>query len=118
MPIYEYQCTNCKFLFERIQRFSDPPVTACPQCGEPVRKVLQPVGIVFKGSGWYKTDSRSTAEPADGKAKEPAKDATGEKPAAVANGVAKPEPSAAGSTSTAPATAAGASTAPSSSPES
>jgi putative FmdB family regulatory protein len=59
MPIYEYECTACKTRFERSQRFSDPPVTECPECGGKVRRVLFPAGIVFKGSGWYKTDSRS-----------------------------------------------------------
>jgi putative FmdB family regulatory protein len=58
MPIYEYECTSCKTRFERSQRFSDPPVTECPECGGRVRRVLFPAGIVFKGSGWYVTDSR------------------------------------------------------------
>jgi putative FmdB family regulatory protein len=58
MPIYEYECTSCKTRFERSQRFSDPPVTECPECGSQVRRVLFPAGIVFKGSGWYITDSR------------------------------------------------------------
>jgi putative FmdB family regulatory protein len=60
MPIYEYECTACKTRFERSQRFSDPPVTECPECGGKVRRVLFPAGIVFKGSGWYVTDSRSS----------------------------------------------------------
>jgi putative FmdB family regulatory protein len=61
MPIYEYECTACKQRFERSQRFADPPVTECPECGGPVRRVLFPAGIVFKGSGWYITDSRKSA---------------------------------------------------------
>jgi putative FmdB family regulatory protein len=60
MPIYEYECSSCQTRFERSQRFSDPPVTECPECGGAVRRVLFPAGIVFKGSGWYITDSRST----------------------------------------------------------
>lgn len=60
MPIYEYECTACKTRFERSQRFSDPPVTECPECGGRVRRVLFPAGIVFKGSGWYVTDSRKS----------------------------------------------------------
>lgn len=60
MPIYEYECSACKHRFERSQRFSDPPVTECPACGGAVRRVLFPAGIVFKGSGWYITDSRRT----------------------------------------------------------
>jgi putative FmdB family regulatory protein len=69
MPIYEYECTACKTRFERSQRFSDPPVAECPECGGKVRRVLFPAGIVFKGSGWYVTDSRpSTTSPAAGAA--------------------------------------------------
>ena len=60
MPNYEYECLECDHRFERLQRFSDPPVDTCPQCGSAVRRVLHPVGIVFKGSGWYVTDSRSS----------------------------------------------------------
>lgn len=60
MPNYEYECTECNHRFERLQRFSDPPVDTCPQCRSAVRRVLHPVGIVFKGSGWYVTDSRSS----------------------------------------------------------
>jgi|SRR5581483_12278620 len=60
MPIYEYECSACRNRFERSQRFSDPPVTECPECGGPVRRVLFPAGIVFKGSGWYITDSRTS----------------------------------------------------------
>ncbi len=60
MPIYEYECTACKQRFERTQRFADPPVTECPECGGPVRRLLFAAGIVFKGSGWYITDSRKS----------------------------------------------------------
>src|SRR5690349_23831362 len=60
MPVYEYECSTCKHRFERSQRFSDPPIQECPECGSPVRRVIFPAGIVFKGSGWYVTDSRST----------------------------------------------------------
>ena len=61
MPIYEYECSACRNRFERSQRFSDPALTECPECGGPVRRVLFPAGIVFKGSGWYVTDSRKPA---------------------------------------------------------
>ena len=60
MPIYEYECSACKNRFERSQRFSDPALTDCPECGGAVRRVLFPAGIVFKGSGWYVTDSRKS----------------------------------------------------------
>jgi putative FmdB family regulatory protein len=59
MPIYTYRCENCGVQFERQQKFSDPPLTRCPECGKPLRKVYTPVGIVFKGSGFYATDHRS-----------------------------------------------------------
>ena len=57
MPLYEYQCESCKKRFERIQKFSDPPVDVCPDCGKgPVRKLLSSPAIQFKGSGFYITD--------------------------------------------------------------
>ena len=56
MPLYEYQCTACEQRFERIQKFSDPPVDTCPSCGGKVRKLLSSPAIQFKGSGWYITD--------------------------------------------------------------
>lgn len=80
MPIYEYECLENKHRFERLQSFSEAPVSTCPQCGSPVRKVLQPVGIVFKGSGWYKTDSRGSSS--NGKA-DTATEATAEKSTAA-----------------------------------
>ncbi|MCW2535483.1 MAG: Transcriptional regulator, FmdB family [Modestobacter sp.] len=60
MPTYQYVCTNPegKHEFEVVQSFSDPAVTTCPECGAPVRKVYGSVGVVFKGSGFYRTDSR------------------------------------------------------------
>ena len=60
MPTYQYVCTNPedKYEFEVVQSFSDPAVATCPQCGAPVRKVYGSVGVVFKGSGFYRTDSR------------------------------------------------------------
>lgn len=60
MPIYTYRCENCGVQFERQQSFSDPSLTRCPECSKKtLRKVYQPVGIVFKGSGFYATDNRS-----------------------------------------------------------
>jgi putative FmdB family regulatory protein len=58
MPTYQYACAKCGHAFELVQSFSDAPVTICPECGGAVRKVYSNVGIVFKGSGFYKTDSR------------------------------------------------------------
>ena len=56
MPIYEYECKKCGHRFERIQRFSDPLVKKCPECGGRVEQVLSAPAVQFKGSGWYVTD--------------------------------------------------------------
>jgi putative FmdB family regulatory protein len=56
MPLYEYQCDACSTRFERIQKFSDPPIDVCPSCGGTVKKLLSSPAIQFKGSGWYITD--------------------------------------------------------------
>ena len=63
MPTYQYACTNAegKHEFEVVQSFTDAPVSECPECGAPVRKVYGSVGVVFKGSGFYRTDSRKSA---------------------------------------------------------
>lgn len=60
MPIYTYRCENCGVQFDRQQSFKDQPLTTCPECSTTsLRKVISPVGVVFKGSGWYATDHRS-----------------------------------------------------------
>ncbi len=62
MPLYAYKCDNCGVQFDRMQKFSDKPIKRCPECSKStVRRVIQPSGIIFKGSGWYKTDSRSSS---------------------------------------------------------
>jgi putative FmdB family regulatory protein len=59
MPIYEYECKNCGKRFEKMQPVTAEPLAECLLCGGgPVRRVLHPVGVIFKGSGWYVTDSR------------------------------------------------------------
>jgi putative FmdB family regulatory protein len=74
MPTYEYACTECGERLEVIQSFSDDALTVCPACKGKLRKLFSPVGVVFKGSGFYKTDSRSkqtsgtTAGPSNGSA--------------------------------------------------
>ena len=62
MPTYQYACTSddCGLRFERVQAFTDPAITECPDCAERVRKVYGSVGVVFKGSGFYRNDSRDT----------------------------------------------------------
>lgn len=60
MPVYTYHCDNCGVQFDATQKFTDNPLTQCPECGKKtLRKVYTPVGIVFKGSGFYATDHRS-----------------------------------------------------------
>jgi putative FmdB family regulatory protein len=58
VPTYQYACTECGEDLEAVQKFSDDPLTVCPACGGKLRKVFSPVGIVFKGSGFYRNDSR------------------------------------------------------------
>ena len=71
MPTYQYTCTDCGEPVEAVQKFTDDPLTVCAVCGGRLRKVFSPVGIVFKGSGFYRTDSRngsgSRSEAANGK---------------------------------------------------
>ena len=95
MPTYVYQCSDCGVSFEQVQKFSDDPLTTCPSCAGSVRRVLHPVGVVFKGSGWYINDSRkasSTTTPAATDATKPASDAKAATPAAdsTASPAAKP----------------------------
>lgn len=59
MPTYEYRCDACGHRLEAVQRFSDDPLTTCPECGGALRRVFHPVGVVLKGSGFYATDNRS-----------------------------------------------------------
>ncbi len=61
MPTYQYVCTECGGQLEAVQKFTDEPLTVHDDCGGRLRKVFSPVGIVFKGSGFYRTDSRSSA---------------------------------------------------------
>jgi len=61
VPTYEYACTACGYRFDAVQRFTDEPLAECPECGGALRKVYGAVGIVLKGSGFYKTDSRAAA---------------------------------------------------------
>jgi putative FmdB family regulatory protein len=64
MPIYVYQCDTCGLAFEHRQRMADDPLVDCPECDGHVRRIIQPVGIVFKGSGFYVTDNRSRSSTA------------------------------------------------------
>ena len=99
MPTYEYACTECGDRTEVVQKISDPPMTTCTVCGGTLRKVFSPVGIVFKGSGFYRTDSRGKSPAAKGdgggdkdKAKKPADTNSGSKSSSSEGGSdAKPK---------------------------
>jgi putative FmdB family regulatory protein len=91
MPTYEYACTECGKHIEVVQSMSDAPLDTCAVCGGKLRKVFSPIGIVFKGSGFYRTDSRgkrAKAEPA-------AADKGDKKPAAEKRSAASPSEKAA-----------------------
>lgn len=66
MPTYQYACTGCGREHEAVQSFTDDPLTTCPECGGPLRKLFGNVGVVFKGSGFYRTDSRKGESAASG----------------------------------------------------
>jgi len=62
VPTYQYACTECGHAFEQFQSFTDDALTVCPECSGRLRKVFNAVGVVFKGSGFYRTDSRSASD--------------------------------------------------------
>ena len=68
MPTYQYACKACEHRFDAVQSFSDPSLTECPECGGVLRKLYGSVGVVFKGSGFYRTDSRAAATATDASA--------------------------------------------------
>ena len=65
MPTYQYACTECGHAFEQVQSFSDDTLTVCPECQGRLRKVFKAIGVVFKGSGFYRTDSRGKTSAAE-----------------------------------------------------
>lgn len=66
VPIYDYRCDECGHRFSAVQSFNDPPLDKCPNCGKRPRRLIVAPAIVFKGSGWYKTDSRTAPKDGDG----------------------------------------------------
>ena len=94
MPTYQYRCTSCGEDLEIFQKFTDDPLTECPACSGELRKVFSPVGVVFKGSGFYATDSRqpsrsSSAEKGSGAKDSSTKSTTKEKAASASSSPAK-----------------------------
>jgi putative FmdB family regulatory protein len=83
MPLYEYECDSCHHRFEVIQRFTDPPPQACPECAGPVTKLPSSPAIQFKGTGWYITDyaRKGGSNESDGKASDASKPTESAKPA-------------------------------------
>ena len=73
MPTYAYKCDNCGYHFEQLQKFSDKPLKNCPRCKGHIKRVIHPTGIVFKGSGWYVTDSRKGSSKASSEGKSESK---------------------------------------------
>ena len=98
MPTYQYACTNPegKHEFEVVQSFSDAPVSECPQCEAPVRKVYGSVGVVFKGSGFYRTDSRAGTK-SDGASSSSSSKEPSSSSSSSSSGSSKPSSSGSGS---------------------
>lgn len=95
MPTYRYRCFDCGHEFDQFQRFSEDALTVCPSCSGTIRRVIQPVGVVFKGSGWYVTDSRkndSAPAKTDGTKPDAEKPAAKSEPAAAKTESADPKP--------------------------
>ncbi len=88
MPTYDYVCESCGNRFEEWQKITDEPIKICPACGGPVHRVIYPVGLVFKGSGFYKTDNRATPS-AESSATSGGTDGAEEKGAAAKGAAAK-----------------------------
>ena len=105
MPTYQYQCTECGAALEIIQSFSDDSLTECPECAGRLRKVFNAVGVVFKGSGFYRNDSRSTSTSSDAAKSESSKNGSSTSESSSKD-ASKKEPSKSGSSSTSSTTSA------------
>ncbi|MDA8047501.1 MAG: FmdB family transcriptional regulator [Actinomycetota bacterium] len=96
MPTYEYACKSCGEHLEVVQSFKDEALTECPNCGGPLRKVFGNIGISFKGSGFYKTDSRSSPTKSSSAApspSSPSESSSSPAPASESSGSSAPSPS-------------------------
>ncbi|MCE1177897.1 MAG: FmdB family transcriptional regulator [Micrococcales bacterium] len=99
MPTYAYACKQCDHRFEVVQSFSDDSLTDCPECGGTLRKVFNSVGVVFKGSGFYRTDSRAGKSASTGSTTPPASSSS-DSPASSSSGSSGGSESSASSTAT------------------
>lgn len=102
MPTYQYRCTACGHDLEAVQKFSDPSLTECPNCGGELRKIFNAVGVVFKGSGFYRNDSREanqakaesgSTEKSSASAESGGKETAGATPAKAESGTSESSPS-------------------------
>ncbi len=99
MPLYEYQCKSCHSLTERIQKFSDPPLSICPHCGGELEQLISAPAVQFKGAGWYVNDyaKKSSTPPASGNGDKsssaPASDSTSSSSSDSKSGASKSEAS-------------------------
>jgi putative FmdB family regulatory protein len=95
MPLYEYQCKKCSHRFERIQKFSDPHVKKCPECGGAVEQVISAPAVQFKGSGWYVTDYGKGGSPSNtsknGESSKSEDKSSSDKPKSESKSESKPE---------------------------
>ena len=107
MPTYQYACTDCGHAFDEFQSFTDDALTTCPQCGGRLRKVYNAVGVVFKGSGFYRTDSREKSSNNGAKAESTTSEKS-EKSDTTKSETSKPEKSATSSDSSSSSTKAAA----------
>lgn len=107
MPTYSYACTECGNRFDAVQAFSDDALTTCPKCSGKLRKLFGSVGVVFKGSGFYRTDSRdSSKSSSNGSAKSESSSSSSEKSSTSTSSSTSDSSSSSSSSSSAPAAAA------------
>ena len=92
MPTYQYACSTCSHEFEVFQAFTESSLTHCPECGGELKKVYSAVGVVFKGSGFYKTDSKSDSKPSPAPSPVPSTAASSAKESSASSAAATPAP--------------------------
>lgn len=100
MPTYQYACTECGHAFEQVQSFSDDALTTCPECQGRLRKVFNAVGVVFKGSGFYRTDSRSSSSSTDSSSSSSSSESSSSTKSESSSGTKKDSSSSSSSSST------------------